>query len=113
MKQLLEAGVHFGHQTRRWNPKMAPYIYTAQTVGLFSRYTPCGHFHFRQSYNCLYLNMENPACQGTKRDFLKISFLNFLCECLAFFCNVQKTVTVADQTAVFPQHFDAGRDTCL
>ena len=27
MKQLLEAGVHFGHQTRRWNPKMAPYIY--------------------------------------------------------------------------------------
>ena len=28
MKQLLEAGVHFGHLTRRWNPKMAPYIYT-------------------------------------------------------------------------------------
>ena len=28
MKQLLEAGVHFGHQTRRWNPKMEPYIYT-------------------------------------------------------------------------------------
>jgi len=30
MKQLLEAGVHFGHQTRKWNPKMAPYIYTAR-----------------------------------------------------------------------------------
>lgn len=28
MKQLLEAGVHFGHQTRRWNPKMSAYIYT-------------------------------------------------------------------------------------
>ena len=28
MKQLLEAGVHFGHQTRRWNPKMDPYIFT-------------------------------------------------------------------------------------
>ena len=28
MKQLLEAAVHFGHQTRRWNPKMAPYIFT-------------------------------------------------------------------------------------
>ena len=27
IKQLLEAGVHFGHQTRRWNPKMKPYIY--------------------------------------------------------------------------------------
>ena len=44
MKQLVEAGVHFGHQTRRWNPKMAPYIFTErngihiidlqQTVGL-------------------------------------------------------------------------------
>ena len=30
MKQLLEAGVHLGHQTRRWNPKMATYIYTEQ-----------------------------------------------------------------------------------
>ena len=30
MKQLLEAGVHFGHQTRRWTPNMAPYIYTAR-----------------------------------------------------------------------------------
>lgn len=30
MKQLLEAGVHFGHQTRRWNPKMSPYIFTAR-----------------------------------------------------------------------------------
>ena len=28
MKKLLEAGVHFGHQTRRWNPKMAKYIFT-------------------------------------------------------------------------------------
>ena len=28
MKQLLEAGVHFGHQTRRWNPKMAKFIFT-------------------------------------------------------------------------------------
>jgi len=30
MRQMLEAGVHFGHQTRYWNPKMAPYIYTAR-----------------------------------------------------------------------------------
>ena len=30
MKQLLEAGVHFGHQTRRWNPKMAKYIYASR-----------------------------------------------------------------------------------
>ena len=32
MKQLLEAGVHFGHQTRRWNPKMAEYIFTERMV---------------------------------------------------------------------------------
>ena len=32
MKSLLEAGVHFGHQTRRWNPKMAPYIYTERNA---------------------------------------------------------------------------------
>lgn len=47
MKQLLEAGVHFGHQTRRWNPKMKEYIYTErngiyiidlqQTVGLVDK----------------------------------------------------------------------------
>ena len=30
MKQLLESGVHFGHATRRWNPKMKPYIFTAR-----------------------------------------------------------------------------------
>ena len=30
MKQLLEAGVHFGHQTKRWNPKMAPFIFTTR-----------------------------------------------------------------------------------
>ena len=30
MKDLLEAGVHFGHQTKRWNPKMKPYIFTAR-----------------------------------------------------------------------------------
>ena len=45
MKQLLEAGVHFGHQTSRWNPKMKPYIFGArngihiidlqQTVSMF------------------------------------------------------------------------------
>ena len=34
MKQLLEAGVHFGHQTRRWDPRMAPYIYT-QRNGIY------------------------------------------------------------------------------
>ena len=38
MKQLLEAGVHFGHQTRRWNPKMAKYIFTERN-GIYIRCT--------------------------------------------------------------------------
>ena len=38
MKQLLEAGVHFGHQTRRWNPKMAPISSQRETVFTSSTY---------------------------------------------------------------------------
>jgi small subunit ribosomal protein S2 len=59
MKQLLEAGVHFGHQTRRWNPKMKPYIFTArngihiidlqQTVKMF---------------NSTYEHLRNVTAQG-------------------------------------------------
>ena len=41
MKQLLEAGVHFGHQTRRWNPKMAKYIFTERN-GICLLYTSRG-----------------------------------------------------------------------
>ncbi len=41
MKQLLEAGVHFGHQTRRWNPKMARYIFTERN----------GILHYRPAKN--------------------------------------------------------------
>ena len=37
MKQLLEVSVHFGHQTRRWNPKMATYIYTEAQRDLYHR----------------------------------------------------------------------------
>ncbi len=43
MKQLLEAGVHFGHQTRRWNPKMKPYIF-AERNNIYNHRSPknCG-----------------------------------------------------------------------
>ena len=36
MKELLEAGVHFGHQTKRWNPKMKPYIFGPETASISS-----------------------------------------------------------------------------
>ena len=39
MKQLLEAGVHFGHQTRRWDPKMAEYIFQARKWNSYHRFT--------------------------------------------------------------------------
>ena len=42
MKQLLEAGVHFGHQTRRWNPKMKPYILPKETISISSISKNCG-----------------------------------------------------------------------
>ena len=58
MRQLLEAGVHFGHQTHRWNPKMAPYIYgarnnihiidLAQTVPMLHQALQGGQRHRRQ-----------------------------------------------------------------
>lgn len=38
MKQLLEAGVHFGHQTRRWDPKMAEYIFKLEMESTLSTY---------------------------------------------------------------------------
>ena len=48
IRDLLDAGVHFGHQTQRWNPKMKPYVYTdrggihiidlQQTVGLLKKW---------------------------------------------------------------------------
>ena len=44
MRQLLEAGVHFGHQTRRWNPKMKPYIFAERNSIRVSRsaiFTKC------------------------------------------------------------------------
>ncbi len=52
MKQLLEAGVHFGHQTRRWNPKMAPYIFTERN-GLYIIDLQKTVKHIEDAYNFL------------------------------------------------------------
>ncbi|MBF0508793.1 MAG: 30S ribosomal protein S2 [Deltaproteobacteria bacterium] len=50
MKQLLEAGVHFGHQTRRWNPKMKPYIFGARN-GIYIIDLQKTVQLFREAYN--------------------------------------------------------------
>jgi small subunit ribosomal protein S2 len=50
MKQLLEAGVHFGHQTKRWNPKMKPYIFGARN-GIYIIDLQKTVRYFKNSYN--------------------------------------------------------------
>ena len=68
MKQLLEAGVHFGHLTRRWNPKMAPYIYTERngiyiidlqkSVGMIDDAYKAGYFKGLFTTNLIYQPAE-------------------------------------------------------
>src|SRR5512145_1739093 len=52
MKQLLEAGVHFGHQTKRWNPKMKPYIFGARN-GIYIIDLQKTVRYFKTAYNFL------------------------------------------------------------
>jgi small subunit ribosomal protein S2 len=57
MKQLLEAGVHFGHQTRRWNPKMKPYIFGARN-GIYIIDLQQTVRYFKQAYQFLKETVE-------------------------------------------------------
>ena len=62
MKQLLEAGVHFGHQTRRWNPKMAPYIYTERN-GIYIIDLQKSVGKVDEAYNALCLFIRTAKCR--------------------------------------------------
>ena len=69
MKQLLEAGVHFGHQTKRWNPKMKEYIFGARN-GIYIINLQRTVQLFRQAYNFVIetvANGESVLFVGTKR----------------------------------------------
>ena len=69
MKSLLEAGVHFGHQTRRWNPKMAPYIYTERN-GIYIIDLQKTVKKIEEAYNFIReiaANGENVLFVGTKK----------------------------------------------
>ena len=69
MKQLLEAGVHFGHQTRRWNPKMAPYIYTERNgIHIIDLQTSVGKVD--EAYQAV---SEIAAAGGTIRDTISVA----------------------------------------
>jgi len=58
MKQLLEAGVHFGHQTKRWNPKMKPYIFGARN-GIYIIDLQKTVRYFRSAYDFIKQTVEN------------------------------------------------------
>src|SRR5438105_13363285 len=74
MKELLEAGVHFGHQTRRWNPKMKRYIYGArngiyiidlhQTLKLFEDAQAFIQETIQKGGNILFVGTQNQAQQA-------------------------------------------------
>ena len=69
MKQLLEAGVHFGHQTRRWNPKMAEYIYTERN-GIYIIDLQKSVGKVDEAYNAIHGCVENGGTilfVGTKK----------------------------------------------
>ena len=81
MKQLLEAGVHFGHQTRRWNPKMAPYIFTERN-GIYiidlqktvKKVEECYNFLrdvAARGENILFVGTKKQAQEAVKEEALK------------------------------------------
>ena len=79
MKQLLEAGVHFGHQTRRWNPKMATYIFTERN-GIYIidlqktvKKLEEAYFFVRDSPSCLSAPRSRHRTQSRKRLSVAVS----------------------------------------
>lgn len=74
MRQMLEAGLHFGHQTRRWNPKMKPYIYGPRN-GIYIINLDKTMRRFRQAYSYIVDQVANGGAVlfvGTKRQAQEI-----------------------------------------
>jgi len=81
MKLLLEAGVHFGHQTNKWNPKMKPYIFGArnniyiidlqQTVGLFQMAYNFIIDIVSQGQEALFVGTKKQSQEAIKEDALR------------------------------------------
>lgn len=74
MKQLLEAGVHFGHQTKRWNPKMKPYIFGARN-GIYIIDLQKTVTHFKKAYAKVVEEVSNGGSVlfvGTKRQAAQV-----------------------------------------
>jgi len=71
MRQMLEAGVHFGHQTRYWNPQMAPYIYGARSkIHIINLEKTLPLFNDAMNYvGQMTANKGNILFVGTKKSF--------------------------------------------
>jgi ribosomal protein S2 len=66
MKELLEAGVHFGHQTKRWNPKMKPFIFGARN-GIYIIDLQKTVRMFRDVYDFV-VPTANPSCLSAQKN---------------------------------------------
>lgn len=73
MKELLEAGVHFGHQTKRWNPKMKPYIFGARNgIYIIDLQKTVRYFKTAYSFVRKPLRMEVRSCLSAPKNRLRI-----------------------------------------
>ena len=73
MKQLLEAGVHFGHQTRRWNPKMARYIFTERNgIYIIDLQKTVKKVEEAYALSVRWQQQEHRSCLSEQRNRLKI-----------------------------------------
>ena len=72
MKQLLEAGVHFGHQTRRWNPKMAQYIFTERNGIYIIDLQKTVRRSTKRTCSCVMLRCPASICSSAPRSRLRV-----------------------------------------
>ena len=85
MKQLLEAGVHFGHQTRRWNPKMAEYIFTKEESCSFIMFNNIKPIPLHCVFHGIRFKVNEDWVSGIDTFFFYIPFLymnmlNYSCD---------------------------------
>lgn len=106
MKELLESGVHFGHQTRRWNPKMAPYIFTERngihiidlqkTLAKINEAIEALHGLVRQGGNVLFVGTKKQAQTAVKQAAEQCGMFHvtnrWLGGTLTNFTTIQKTI---------------------
>lgn len=125
MKQLLESGVHFGHQTKRWNPKMKTYIYGArngiyiidlqQTVKLFKESYDFIKGLTAKGGNVLFVGTkkqaQNAICEEAKRSGMGYVNNRWIGGFLTNFATVKKSIARLNELDAIKANPDAGNRT--